>query len=162
MVRLTFRIAILVSMVLFVVTALLIVASYFFSPWEHYYASFTERAHVGVWGRNFDPRIVFFNDPDGPYSGSIIGFVDSEGNVHPPLIREEGFGDSWGIYYRYFQWADAKLWTLMVSLWYPLAVFAIPPATRCIVRSVRRRRTVLTHDAPTCRSPEEEKDGAGA
>ena len=141
MVRATLRIATLISIVLVIATALLIVVSYFFSPWEHYYVSFTERAHVGVWGRGLDPRIVFFNHPDGPYCGSIIGIIDSEGNLHPPLIREESFGDSWGIYYRYFQWADAKLWTLMVSLWYPLAIFAILPTTRWIVPLFRRRRT---------------------
>jgi hypothetical protein len=89
------------------------------NPWNHY-LSFNDDFHVGVWGRGLDSRIVFFNDAEyGPYRGSIIGFSDANGNIYPPLERVEAFGDSWGIYYRYFQWSDFTLWTLTVSLWYP-------------------------------------------
>lgn len=72
-------------------------------------------------------RVCFFNDAEyGPYCGSIIGIVDEDGNTYPPLEREIAWGDSWGVYYRYFRWADSKLWTLMVSLWWPIVVFGLP------------------------------------
>jgi hypothetical protein len=139
MARRALKIATVTSTALLAVTAVLFLAGYVFSPWEGQYVSLTKSAHVGVWGLGCDSRIVFFNDPDGPYCGSIIGLVDSEGNVHPPLVRQRAFGDSWGIYYRYFRWSNATLWTLMVSLWYPLAMFAVMPMTRWFVTAVRRR-----------------------
>ncbi len=85
-------------------------------------------------------RLVFFNDAEyGPYSGSIIGLVDEDGNIYPPLEREQAFGDSWGIYYRYFQRSGSTLWTLTVTLWYPIAVFAIMPFVSLMCSTVRRR-----------------------
>ncbi|MEX0702389.1 MAG: hypothetical protein WD069_09865 [Planctomycetales bacterium] len=121
------------------IAVLLFLAGYLLSPWDHF-LSFSDDFHVGVWGRGLDSRIVFFNDVEyGPYCGSIIGLIDADGNVHPPREREEAFGDSWGIYYRYFQWPESTLWTLMVSLWYAVAVFAIMPSV-CLLRWTLRRR----------------------
>jgi hypothetical protein len=132
--------ATVVSTVMLVITVLLSLASYVISPWDHY-LSLSDDFHVSVWGRGLDSRIIFYNDADyGPYSGSIIGFVDADGNVHPPLEREYAFGDSWGIYYRYFEWSDSTVWTLMVILWYPIAVFAILPSAR-LLRRIKGRNT---------------------
>ena len=118
---------------------LLFLGGFGLNPWDHY-VSFSDSCHVGVWGRGFDSRIVFFSDAEyGPYCGSIIGLVDADGHVYPPLEHEEAFGDSWGIYYRYFQWSDATLWTLMVSLWYPIVIFAIMPLLGLLYWSFRRR-----------------------
>ena len=123
-----------------VITALLFLAGFVISPWDHY-LSFGDGSHVSVWGRGIDSRIVFFNDAEyGPYRGSIIGFRDADGKVFPPLERAEAFGDSWGIYYRYFEWSDSKLWTLMVTLWYPIAFFAIMPSIG-LLRWIKLRRT---------------------
>ncbi len=125
----------MISTVLFVITALLFVAEKSINPWDHY-LSFGDKFHVSIWdlgGR--DSRIAFFSNGEyGPYRGSMIGFVGADGKLDPPLKRKEGFGDSWGIYYRLFEWHDAslwpdtKLWTLMVSLWYPMAAFAVMPS----------------------------------
>jgi hypothetical protein len=66
-----------------------------------------------------------FNDQEyGPYGGSIITFADGEGRS--ALEVNTGF-DCPGIYYRYFRFRQIQyeLWTLMVSLWYPLVVFGL-------------------------------------
>ena len=82
--------------------------------------------HVSVVAssRVFDAKLAFFNDSDGPYRGSILSI-----GKDPTLDRKKGFGDSAGIYYRYFHWSDGgELWTLMVSLAYPALALAILPS----------------------------------
>ncbi|MGO8746191.1 MAG: hypothetical protein ACLQNE_09395 [Thermoguttaceae bacterium] len=84
--------------------------------------SFSRSFHVGVFGG----RVEFFSDKDyGPYHGSIISLDGG-----PKFAERRGFGDTLGIYYRLFRWADsgAVLWTLSVSLAYPLILFAVLPA----------------------------------
>lgn len=89
---------------------------------------------------------MFFNDADyGPYRGSMLGVVDDQGNVYPPREEEAYFGDTAGIYYRYFRWPDATLSTLMVSLWYPAALFTVIPACWWFLRS---RRSGKVNPAP--------------
>jgi hypothetical protein len=130
------------STVMLAVVVLLFLAGYVISP-GHHYLSFSHDLHISVWNCGPDARLVFFNDADyGPYRGSIIGLVDADGNVHPPLVRERAFGDSWGIYYRDFQWSDSRLWTLMVTLWYPIVLFAILPAVRLLSFALARRATI--------------------
>jgi len=91
------------------------------NPWDHR-ISVRDDFHVGLWRT----RVVFFNDAEyGPYRGSIIGLVDSDGNVYPPLECEIKWGDSLGVYFRYFLRADSTLWTLMVSLLWPCGVFGL-------------------------------------
>ena len=99
-------------------------ARFALNPWDHY-VSFSPSFHVGVWGRWLDLRLVFFNEAGyGPYRGSII---DLEGAS--PFDRKIFVGDTWGVYYRYFHYRTGEtLWTLMVSVWYPLAIFALAPA----------------------------------
>ena len=122
-----------------VLAVLVFVTSCLHGPW-HSHLSFGQNAHVTVWTRGADSRIAFFSDADhGPYYGSVIALTDADGNVSPPLQKEESFGDSWGIYYRYFQWSDSTLWTLMVSLWYPILLFAMIPAARLLRHSFRPR-----------------------
>jgi hypothetical protein len=134
----TSKIVTLVSIVMLAISALLFLLGYVISPWDHF-LSFSDDCHVGVWGRGLDSRIVFFNNAEyGPYRGSIIGLVDDDGNVQPPLEREEAFGDEWGVYYRYFQWSDSTLWTLMVTLWYPIAVFTIMLVATLLWRARQR------------------------
>ena len=99
-------------------------------------------------GARIDSRLVLFNDAEyGPYRGSIIGLVDADGSIYPPLEREESFGDSWGVYYRHFQWSDSTLWTLMVTLWYPIALFAIMPFVSLVCSTVRRRHQTSQNHA---------------
>jgi len=128
----------LLSAMLFVASLLLLLAALVLNPWDHS-LSVTRDFHVGVRARGLDARLVCFNDKDyRPYTGSIIQLVDSQGNVYPPLLRETRVGDSCGVYYRYFRSKDAILWTLMISLWYPVALFAVLP-TLCAVKSLRCR-----------------------
>lgn len=133
----TFRIATVISTALLAGTLFLFVATNFLNPWDHY-LTLGPSFHVGVWKGGDGSAIVFFNDAEhGPYRGSITGLV---GYVDPTLVHKSGFGLSYGIYYRYFQWTHATLWTLMVSLWYPLVAFSILPAA-WYYRFARRKRT---------------------
>jgi hypothetical protein len=127
MARRTFKIVAWVSTGLFVTMLALAVASIWINPWDHH-LSIGEDFHVSTWGRGWDIRVTVFNHADyGPYRGSMIGLVDDQGNTYPPLEDEAYFGDTAGIYYRYFRWTNATLWTLMVSLWYFAALFAVLP-----------------------------------
>jgi hypothetical protein len=117
--------------------------------------------------------IWFFND-ELPYTGSIIGFEGQWGGKKTTdrtdwswvfkqqygieqvsHIDESGqsagmsrYGDFPGIYYRHFEWWRQTLpwWTLRVSLWYPITLFAMLPVWWSI-RRLRRRRT--TSEGPT-------------
>ncbi|WP_231742343.1 hypothetical protein, partial [Stieleria varia] len=134
----TFKIATVFSTLMLAISILLFIVGYIVSPWDYHF-SFSDDSHVGVWTRGLDSRLVFFNDAEyGPYRGSIIGLVDADGNVYPPLEREEAFGDSWGIYYRYFKSSDSTIWTLMVTLWYPIVLFAIMPLVGLVCSAVGR------------------------
>ncbi len=70
-----------------------------------------------------DGRIHFYSHRIGPYRGSSLSEADG-------LPDARGFGDTCGIYYRYFRWARSGnvLWTLSVSLTYPLILFSVLPA----------------------------------
>ncbi|MDB5392332.1 MAG: hypothetical protein JWM11_7978 [Planctomycetaceae bacterium] len=118
------KVAVLFSLCLSVISGMLFLCGFAANPWEHY-LSFNKSFHVGVWNREFDSRIVFFNDAEyGPYRGSLIGLEGSDPSLDPQI---RAFGDTWGIYYRDLRWPDERLWTLMVSLWYPIILFALPP-----------------------------------
>jgi hypothetical protein len=99
--------------------------------------SFSNGFHVGV----YDGRLDFFSDEHGPYHGSIIAITSRERPMERIFSKQRAFGDICGIYYRYFCWADsgAVLWTLSVSLIYPMIVFAVLPTIS--LRSWRRRVT---------------------
>lgn len=138
-----FTIASCISAALLGVALLLSIATCIFNPWEHR-VTLTDQFYVGVW-RGFSGdtlgRIVLFNDAEyGPYRGSIIQFTDDAGNVHPEFERRIALGDSFGVYYRYFRVpSGATLWTLMVSLWYPVALFAVLPTAWLWMRRRRRK-----------------------
>ena len=75
--------------------------------------------HFGVASRGLESRLILFNDSQyGPYRGSIVRWWGVMNR------STTGFGDAFGIYYRHFVWSDGRvLWTLFVSLWYPLVLF---------------------------------------
>ncbi|TWT56298.1 hypothetical protein CA85_43010 [Allorhodopirellula solitaria] len=119
-------------------SVLLFLVGYIAKPTEYHF-SFRDDSHVGVSSRGLDARLVFFNDVEyGPYRGSTIGLIHANGEIYPPLEREGSFGDSWGVYYRHFQWSDSTLWTLMVTLWYPITIFAIMPFASLVCSAVRQ------------------------
>jgi hypothetical protein len=146
-----FHIAALTSCVFLAVTVILWLVTFVASP----RLSLTRHFNLGVWsGFSGDTlgRLEVFNDAGyGPYRGSIIALSNDE---HPPksvwfwkvgenygIEKNNTFNakgavqvtttdaDFPGIYYRHFQWPDQPepLWTLMVSLWYPLFFFCVLP-----------------------------------
>ena len=76
--------------------------------------------------RGIQIRFVAFSDPVGPYRGSIINGV-----ANP---SRHGFGDTAGIYWRYFRWPTTVgqprtvLWTLSVNCLYFLIPLSILPS----------------------------------
>ncbi len=44
-----------------------------------------------------------------------------------------------GVYCRDYQWSDSRVWTLMVSLWYPFILFSVVPVV-CVLRHAMLRR----------------------
>lgn len=141
--RRTLNIITLISAVLLGGMLVLLLFPNTINPWDHH-LSLEDSFHMGVFGR----RLAFFNDSNyGSYRGSIIGFVDSQGNLIPPLEREIAFGETLGIYYRYFRWNDdGVLWTLMISLWYPTILLAVLPICWCIRYSIRKKIDSKTSD----------------
>lgn len=142
-----FRIATVTSTVLFIGSVVLFLAGFILNPWDHY-LSFNDESHVGVLGMGFESKLVFFNDTEyGPYRGSIIGLVDEDmvEDTNGPSLRDYAlaFAQSVGVYYRYFEFPDDKLWTLMVNLWYPIVIFSILPIINAMgwIRTRRNSKT---------------------
>jgi hypothetical protein len=146
-----FAAAAFASAVLLVLTFALWLAAFAVSPWDHHLSVATS-FHIGVWGGVDGPtfgRLVFFNDDEyGPYRGSVVALSDAQGNVSP-AYRVSAWGDSYGVYYRhfYFPGSDKTLWTLMISLLYPFALFAVLPLTWCW-RQWRTGRTGDVQNGP--------------
>lgn len=126
----------MISTVLSCFSLLLLLIGYTISPDEKY-ISLSANFHVSILNDGLDSRIVCFNDANaGPYRGSLVGFA---GDDYP---HTTAFGSSAGIYYRHFEWPDTTLWTLMISLWYPIAVSALLP-TRYLIRRSRHQSQSL-------------------
>ncbi|HEV2329614.1 MAG TPA: hypothetical protein VGY56_12610 [Verrucomicrobiae bacterium] len=86
-----------------------------------HYASLSNKFHVAAtsdWGGG----LVFFNQAE-PYTGSVLGLAGDRS------VREKGL-TGLGLYFRSIGYAgkDETWWTLIISLWYPLVIFAILPA----------------------------------
>lgn len=147
-----FNVASLVSLVLAIFILVLWLLTFAVTPWDHR-ISFTRNFHVSVWsgfsGDTLGRLVVFNNAQYGPYRGSIMSIGGK--NTHETRwgwhMRDYDFGqitfttqkgevdkvrvcDLPGIYFRDFQIhsENRPLWTLMVSLWYPLFLFSILPA----------------------------------
>jgi len=109
------------------VAIFLLVASHCNLDPRQHSVSITGDCHVTV----ANGYIEFFNDAEyGPYRGSIVAILDDQGNSHPPIERT-GFGETWGVYYRHLRWLDSGdvIWTVAISLVYPLVLFSILPVT---------------------------------
>ncbi|MEK6259077.1 MAG: hypothetical protein AABP62_10725 [Planctomycetota bacterium] len=124
--------ACLASAMLWVFSLSVTFLTFALNPWGNH-LTINPDFRVGVWSgfsldlvlgfSGTDPVLVFFNRNEGPYRGSLITV---EGDPHPPVVT----GVDWEfprIYYRHIRWDDSLTWTLMVSLWYPLILFAIGP-----------------------------------
>lgn len=110
------------------ISLILSAATFVLNPWNHR-LSLGPEFHVGVWRFGHDSlgRIMFFSDREyGPYRGSLIDLKFGDVIVSP-FDRRVEWGDTCGIYYRWFHRPDGTtLWTLALSLWYPLLASAPP------------------------------------
>lgn len=91
--------------------------------------SITDNLHLGLGiSSGVVGRVVFFNNLHyGPYTGMLLshhGDSDDEDDA-----RFDGSKSSYGICHRSFQWPDETVWTLAISLWWPLAAFALLPTS---------------------------------
>jgi hypothetical protein len=93
--------------------------------------TFTEHFHSGI----FDGGLWFYSD-QLPYHGSIIQLGDQ-----PPILQKSGF-DCPGVYYRYFRFPTNTIWSVMISLWYPVVALAILP----VIWMFHRRRHNLKNE----------------
>lgn len=119
MIRHRFNLAALISLCLFVLVVFLCISTLWLNPWDHY-ISLTPQLNIAVIGDDTIGRVVIFNDDAyGPYRGSMIDSTT--------VIAEHHFGDTAGIYFRYFRWSTGTLWTLMASFWYPAVLFGVLP-----------------------------------
>jgi len=146
--RRVFNIASFASAVMLAFTTALWAGAFVLDPCEHH-LSITDSFHIGVLRgpeHSLVGRLAFFSDDMGPYQGSIICLSDEEGRPARP-IRQIKFGDACGVYYRYFHFLDTggTLWTLMVSLVYPVAAFSLLPAMWVWRR--RRRSPIVANIA---------------
>ena len=116
----------LISALLMACTVILWAWSFWTDPYKSNLSA-SNAFHIGL----YDGRVEFFSDKFGPYHGSIIALTSPERPIERIFAERRGFGDTAGIYYRYFRWANsgAVLWTLSVSLFYPMIVFAVLPLT---------------------------------
>jgi len=108
------------------------------------FLSLSRGCHFSIDARGADARLALFdNAAYGPYSGSIIA-ITSPGR--PSGVRVTSFGDTAGVYYRFIRWPDGRsLWTLSLSLLYPLAASALLPIIWLIRRPYRPRRDFPVH-----------------
>ena len=129
-----FNVAAALSALAFCLVALAWILAGIVEP-RRQHLSFSSRFHLSILARGADARMVIFNDASyGPYRGSIIGIA---GNPNNPKVS--GVGDVAGVYYRHIRWPDGEsLWTLALSLAYPLLLAGVLPVAWLI------RRTRLT------------------
>jgi len=124
--RLIVNVIAAMSVVMLVITIALSMMSYWIKDPRKQYITIGSNLHITVNdGINSDAigRLVLFNNSSyGPYRGSILWLNK------PPNLIERHFGDTGGIYFRYFKTNQGVLWTLMISFWYPLICFMIAPA----------------------------------
>jgi len=113
-------------------------------PRKHF-VSFSHDSHLSIDGRGTDARLEVYSDLTvGPYHGGIIGMSSAKyeyPTVDPTGPRVWAFGDTAGIYFRMFRWPSGKsLWTLSISLLYPLAASCILPIVWFTLRRQARRQ----------------------
>ena len=113
--------SLIVWLILLLLSIALFAASYNVGDPRKRHISLSRGFHVSLTERgDFDARIVFFSDAEyGPYQGSLVSVSAVDGS-EPEYPKSLGFGDLLGIYFRHFRWPDQVLWTLAVSLWYPI------------------------------------------
>jgi hypothetical protein len=142
----TFKILTAVSAFFLGLSLLLAIAARLLDPWTEHSISLRPKLYVGVgqaYPSDIVGRVAIFNDREsGPYRGNIIALPGGGSS----LLERSSFGDAWGIYYRHFRWPNYEVWTLMVSLAYPIWLFALLPIAWLIREANRRRRSARLLD----------------
>ncbi len=141
MIRRIFNVAALISTLLLACTIFLWAWSFWTDPSKNH-LSLSPSFHAGVYAG----RMGFSSDENSLFQGGfIISLSDANGVPVRPYVAR-GFGDAFGVYYRHFRLVKtgATLWTLSVTLAYPLAMFAVLPAIWGW-RQWRSRRVLRTH-----------------
>jgi hypothetical protein len=133
-----FKIAAIVSAVLFVLSLAMFVAGWHFDASEHW-IHVKEDLNIGLVHRgDFDTGLAFFCD-SGPYNGGTITLT-SKGSPSPYEVKQ--YFNAPGIYYRYFRfktWTSREvIWVLRISLWYALVAFSVLPLI-WLVKTLRNR-----------------------
>lgn len=140
MLRSAFNAATWISAFIVLASVVLFLASFWFTAWD-YHLTLRSDFHIGLW----DGRVVFFSDgEDGPYRGSILRL-----DMQPsPAV----YYNATGIYYRHFTYPDKNLWTLMVNLLWPMALFAPLGMVRAValIVAVYRRYGRQLADCQLC------------
>ncbi|ADB16066.1 hypothetical protein Psta_1390 [Pirellula staleyi DSM 6068] len=78
--------------------------------------------------------VIFNSDYFGPYTGSIVGL----GGESYPQVQG---GHACGLGAVHLEWPQFSIWTIYVSLFYPLLLTAIAPAIACYQRLLRLAQT---------------------
>jgi hypothetical protein len=101
--------------------------------------------HVAVTKYDWNGNLMFFNQRS-PYVGGVIAMTGT--NSHSVNEVNETGWDGLGIYFCLIE--DIRRpdswWTLMISLWYPIILFAILPAI-FVVKKLRGRKPASTKKA---------------
>lgn len=103
-----------------------------FSTDRSHFISLGPHFHIGFRSRDWITDVAFFNQQEGPYTGSIIQL-----DGYPPIHKTVGFGRTAGIYYRYFLFDAGPLWTLLVNIGYiavPLGALSAWIARKLLVK----------------------------
>ncbi len=138
-----FRFACRASVVLFYLWLCAFLLSFAIDPDERR-VSLAENLHVSLWKGS----VVIFSDGEyGPYRGSILYLVDENGDSPFKPVQEIKWGETAGIYVRYFRWPDATLWTVWVSCLWPMGLCLIVPTANALRRWWQGKQTANVSDA---------------
>ncbi|MBN2445765.1 MAG: hypothetical protein JXO22_03515 [Phycisphaerae bacterium] len=101
--------------------------------------------YAGLLDRN--GGCIWLSNQSEPYLGSIISLSPS---TQPTTT---GFGYVAGIYYRHHTWTWPQYdtwWTLCMSSWYPIIIFAVLPTIWLLRRWLARQRRLLYNACHNC------------
>ena len=112
------RTAAYASVFLFIATWLLILAAGCF---KNHWIPVTEKCHLIPWNKTFPGYMVLSSRSDPIYFGTFA--VSSE------EVRSRQSWIALGILFEYSPAAELPYWRFKISLWYPLLLFGVLPAT---------------------------------
>ncbi len=134
--RIHTHVTIVLTVVIVVLTAIWLFSYTLDGGAQH--VSLTRTFHVNL----SEGCVSCFNDSAyGPYRGSIIAIVDREGHTHPDFLRRTAWSLP-GFYYRCFRTESDTLWTLTVSLLWPISGATVSLLMTLAMNRLRRTRNL--------------------